>query len=259
MAVTVDIDHEVGDLTEYTTTSGADISAAEAAALAGTNWGLNVLIDDTTDDWGRVVITQSNQMRSRVYIDPNTITMANNDAFTFWHLAQSAGSLFALGAINLKYVTGTGYQLTIAFNNDANAQAFFDTFNLTDAVHYVEVHEIRAANDTSADGTVQWWVDGVDQGTSTGFDNYNIMGDQTWRLRIGNINADAGTNGTVFLDQLVANDDGSEIGPFSSTLSVDVNDTVTLTDVRSAMIGNLGILIDPSVPSLLTTGVEVWS
>src|SRR3990167_10886063 len=66
-----------------------------------------------------------------------------------------------------------------------------------------------------------WWVDGVDQGTLTGLDNYNLMADLSFLFRVGaTTGIDAGTSGTFYLDELVANDDGSVIGAAGPSASV---------------------------------------
>lgn len=211
----IDIDHETGDLSQYTSsvTDGGDLSVAAGAALAGTGYGLSCLIDDTTSIYGLKTFNKAATLRLRFYIDPNTLTMADNDIFETCRIGQAGGSYSILSSIELKYVTGTGYILQFRAYNDANA-ATPDTCNITDAPHYVEALIVRAATDVSADGTAQWWVDGVNQGTVTGIDNYNRMEDQNMRVILGPCSGiDVGTSGTLFLDELIINNDGSEIGP----------------------------------------------
>jgi hypothetical protein len=61
------------------------LSAAAAAALASTAWGLSCLIDDTVAIYGKktIVLTGKSYLRWRIYIDPNTLAMENNNTFYF--------------------------------------------------------------------------------------------------------------------------------------------------------------------------------
>lgn len=223
MAVTVDIDHEAGNLTEYTSTAtdGGHMSVAAGAALAGTNYGLSCLIADTTVMYGQYSpITQSAAYSARFYLDPNAIAMANNDAFIVFITQQAGGSYNYLASVSLRYTTAAGYRISGNAYDDAGASVaatYFDA-NITDAPHYIEIKEVQAATDSSADGTFQMLLDGVSLGTSIGFDNYNAMLDNNWRIRIGapGGDLDAGTAGTFFLDQLVMNNDGALIGPVAA-------------------------------------------
>ena len=61
MSVIVDINHEVGDLTEYTATQtdSGDLSVTAGAALVGT-YGLSVLIDGAGDIYGEYNLGSNN-------------------------------------------------------------------------------------------------------------------------------------------------------------------------------------------------------
>jgi hypothetical protein len=224
MSTIIDINHETGDLTQYdsTATDGGDLSVASAAALAGTAYGLSCLIDDTTVLIARKNITKSVQLRLRVYLDPNSLTMANNDTFALVNLKQGAGSYSQIAYLSLRYLTATGYRLVMYAKNDAGTIIGPDTCDITDAPHYVEIYLVRAADSGSNNGTLQWWVDGSDQGATTGIDNYNLMSDQNWYLDFGApaSDLDAGTSGTFYLDEIVVNDDGGLIGPVSAGQSM---------------------------------------
>jgi hypothetical protein len=62
MAVVADIDLESGDLSEFsgTVTDGGDLSVTQAAALAGSEYGLQCVIDDTTAVYGYVLLGSPN-------------------------------------------------------------------------------------------------------------------------------------------------------------------------------------------------------
>ena len=104
--------------------------------------------------------------------------MANSDSFFTINLMQSASPFSNIFRASLKYTTAFGYAIAVVGKNDADTNVMDDTNPITDATHYVEVLAVKATSDVSSDGSYQWWVDGIDQGTVTGVDNYNIMTDQ---------------------------------------------------------------------------------
>jgi hypothetical protein len=219
MAVVFNIDNETGNLTQYTNTSGS-VSAINGAALVG-SYGLNVVVSATVA-WARKTATQAAVARFRFYVDPNTITMANGDGFVIQNLQQNASPYTVFEQIQLKYVSGSGYQLAIDINNDAGYLATY-TQNITDAPHYVEVNFVRASGSASLDGTFEWWIDGTSKNTRASIDNYNKFADQQWQTSIGAVTGrDAGTSGTIFLDDWVLNNDGSTIGPANAATALTV-------------------------------------
>jgi len=216
MSVIVDIDHEIGDLTEYTSTvtDGGDLSVAAAAALAGTVYGLNVLIDDTTAIYGikSGLNDTSGKLRARFYIDPNTLTMATDDQFIVWR-AQNT-STASLAKVDLYRSAAPAYRIQVTIFNDAGAGTASSFYTITDEPHYIEIYLQRAATSISSDGSLQLWIDGVSKQTISGIDNYDRFPNFDI-IHLGAIaNLDAGTSGTLYLDQLVVNDDGSEIGAY---------------------------------------------
>lgn len=221
MAIILDIDHEGGNLTEYdsTTTDGGDLSVAAGAALAGTSYGMSLVLDDTNALRAQKAITKVNTYRERFYIDPNGLTMALNDNFSVHYILQDGGSYFTIARVDLLKAAG-GYQIQMSVANDGGGYAWQRTCDISDAEHYIEFKMVRATNSTSVDGTCEWWVDGSLQTSGAAYDNFNIMGDQNWNGRWGAEYVDAGTSGTFYLDEIKANDDGSEIGPLSQPKSL---------------------------------------
>lgn len=215
MAIIVDIDHEVGDLSEYTTTvtDSGDLSVSDAAALAGTVHGLDVLIDDNTLIFGSYTlgspITPS-YIRYRFYVDPNSITMADTNAFTLFNVR--AGSNI-LSEVNLHYASSS-YNLRATIVNDAGSVSMSVDAAISDEPHYVEVLLTRSTNADSNDARMDWWVDGNAQTALTGADSYTRF-ENIDIFRLGAVSGiDTGTRGTVYLDQLVARDDNTEIGEY---------------------------------------------
>ena len=90
MGEVFDVTHNAGNLSEYdaTVTDGGDLSAAVGAAMAGSDYGLQAVIDDTTKVYGRMDFSlSSSAFRYRFYFDPNGLStftaisaFGNNDS-----------------------------------------------------------------------------------------------------------------------------------------------------------------------------------
>jgi hypothetical protein len=213
----VNINHDTStnltDATNYTGSSGADISIAPAAALNGTTNGLNILIDDLTADvaWKDVTANSSGKVRARFRIDPNTITMATGTDEMVISLQTSAYA--AIVYAYLRYVTTGGYRLKIATVSATGERAPTSVVipAPNDGEHYIEFMVTRSSADGVADGRLDWWIDGNVQTAITDIDNYTEF-PNFGRVKVGNIGPGAGTNGTIFLDELKINTTGVAIG-----------------------------------------------
>jgi translation initiation factor 2 beta subunit (eIF-2beta)/eIF-5 len=213
----IDINHDTStnltDASNYTSTSGADITIASAAALDGTTNGLNILIDDTTVDYGQKTVTTniSGKVRTRFYVDPNALTMANTDAFYMLYLYRADGN--SVANIKMRYLTTSGYDIQGNWIDDTPAEAGSAYYVITDAPHYIEFYLTRAATNVSVDGSFTLWIDGTQKYTKTNIDNYDRFTDFAI-VRIGGVlGIDAGTSGNLLLDELIINDTGEAIGP----------------------------------------------
>jgi hypothetical protein len=74
------------------------------------------------------------------------------------------------------------------------------------------------------------WVDGTLAKTVSSLDNYHLFATING-IRMGMVEAGTmgGTSGTYYLDELMANDDGSEIGQVVATPTPTATDTATAT------------------------------
>jgi len=246
MTVIVDIDHEDGTLSEYyfAATDGGDLSVEAGAALAGTNYGLQAVIDDTVSIYGRYDVTNSSGVfRIRFYFDPNTITMANSDRFQICEIYNGVTEI-----ARIEFYYQSAYQIRARCINDASATLDTNYYTITDDPHYIAFKYIRATDAGSSDGSLQLWINGVDKQTLSSIDNYDRF-PQLDRFLFGHVTSIVATetNGTVFFDEMKANDDGSEIGPLApSTLSASTSDGLTLGESMHsvASLGNIDVALD---------------
>lgn len=215
MSILFNITHETGDLTEYTSTvtDGGDLSVATAAALANSNYGLQCVIDDSTAIYGSKSFAGGNIFRYRYYFDPNTLPMGDSDGFVTTSFTSGTTWIAATYLVKSTAVWQVALRL---YKDDATSVWATTTYTIADEPCYIEVLVWRADDNASANGGGTIWVNGVQKGTRADIDNYdNFAG--TYSLRAGAIAAiDAGTSGTFYIDEIRANDDGEEIGPFGN-------------------------------------------
>lgn len=214
MSIVVDINHEVGDTSEYTstTTNSNDLSISAAAALGGTNFGISSLCNDTTDQSFRKDITAntSGKLRARIILDPNSMTMANNNELDFMKFSSNAGTTY-IATVCLNYANGSGYRIRAGIVDDAGNTSYTSYYVITDNPHYIEIYLQRSTGSTANNGSIQLLIDGVSKETVSGKDNYDKF-NQFIRTTVGAIGKDSGTSGTFYMDELIVNDDGNAIG-----------------------------------------------
>ena len=237
MSNVIVITHDISGTAEYTSTSGADLSVTSGAGLGGTGSGLQIVIDDTTADYGlkSIASNSSGKARARFYIDPNSLTMANGDRFSIFTFHNSEAAV--VGYVVLNYETTLHYRVRHYLVDDGGTDRGAAAYHaITDEPHYIELYLTRASSDVAADGNINMWIDGVDKGgLATTYDNYHKF-DELTSVRLGEITIYAGTpSGTLFLDELVVNDDGGAIGPIIQGTTSATFDNFTVSSAGSVI------------------------
>lgn len=198
--------HEI-DFREYSGSTGtiADI-VISAGGLGSTDAKMSVSINSTDAvyysrglDWSYY----EPEILVRVHIDPNTITMASGDAFTFLSIRSGANQLLFL---NLRY-DGASYEIGGGCYIDSLAVQNLTYQNITDAEHVVEVYLLRATTAGANDGEYTLRIDGTDKETLSTLDCYDVFNAMSaiWVGAVSGI--DAGTSGTFYLDEISLRDD----------------------------------------------------
>lgn len=220
MTKVLEITHSTGDLSQWssTTTDGGDLSVTAEAALAGTNYGLSLLINDANNLVAAQDLTKAPKLRYRFYIDPNSIAGVGDWVVNVQQVFQTGGGYRNIIVCTLER-TGGVYSLVVSAYNDSNGLSFETSAIITDAPHYVEIYETSATSDISSDGTFEWWLDGVSQGSVSNVDNYNDFVDSNWGINFCFKYPSGAPIGTFYMDELVVNDDGGVIGPISIPVS----------------------------------------
>jgi hypothetical protein len=222
MSILIDINHEAGDLSEYdsTVTDGGDLSVTAAAALGGTSYGLQCVIDDTVAIYGQKAISiPGRTLRYRFYIDPNDIYLPNNyGGHTIFRI--HGGSPYILTYVSFaRYDSfSSGYAVFANVYDDSNTRQNTGYQEIPNGPCYIEVLIEGASSATASDGRLAMWIDGTqvyDSGAV--YDIYDVFDSKTAMQFGATESIDAGTSGTFYLDQLIINDDGMLIGPHQSS------------------------------------------
>ncbi len=209
---------EGGNLALWSTirSDGGDL-AVSAAARIDQSAGLQVLLDDANQlSAVDVRPTAEARLRVRLYLDPNSIHMAEGDTLVFF-AAYSRGDA-RLTQIELIY-TGGRYALRAGITTDANKTKYTLATPVTDGPHAVEIDWLKSTNGTSLNGSLAFWVDGNPAGDVNNIDN-------NWRrierTRIGLLLAPKSTSrGMFFLDSYESRRT-SYVGPISGATPTPV-------------------------------------
>ena len=188
-------------------TDGSDLSVSPAAALNGSS-GLQVVINDNNS----IYVTDNTpnlepRYRTRFYFDPNSIGMADRDSH--YLLYGDTDTATPVLRVEFRYSKGN-YQLRAAARNDSNGWTNSAWTNIGDAPHSLELDWRAASIAGASDGSLAFWIDGVQVANLSGIAN------GTRRIDIVQIGAvaeiDAGTRGTYYFDAFESRR-ASYIGP----------------------------------------------
>jgi hypothetical protein len=209
---------EGGNLNAWSSavTDGGHLSAAVAAKLHG-SYGLSCYIADTTSMYVQDnTPTAETRYRCRFYIDPNNLAMSNNDDFlVFGSICVDATGCHYLF---LKYTTAAGYSIYVVGIKDNTEWSYTGNYVITDAPHCIEIDCKISSGVGQNNGTIELLIDGVSKETLTGLDNDTKAIDI---IKLGAISyIDAGTSGTLFLDDFNSNNDGALIGMIINTAAI---------------------------------------
>jgi len=188
---------ESGNLSAWSsnTTDGGDLSVGPTAALTGAH-GLLAVIDDNnaiylTDETPNA----ESRYRARFYFDPNSITMANNNAHYIFY--GYTGTSTVVLQIEFRLTKGS-YQLRAALRNDANSWTTSSWFTINDVSHFIEVDWRSSTAVGANNGGLTLWIDGTQRANLIGVDNDTRRID---RIQLGAVaGIDSGTRGTYYFD-----------------------------------------------------------
>ena len=201
---------ESGNLAAWSSnsTDGTDLSVT-SSAIPNHGKGLQAVINDKNtlylvDDSPNA----ENHYRARFYFDPNSISMINGD---YLYILQGYATSTSNIVIRIQFKNTSGsYQLRAKSIDEAGIDQSTPYVTITDAPHYLEVEWAAATTAGANNGYLNFWIDGVKQGSIAGIDNDIYLME---RLRLGAVYfSTAATSGTMFFDGFVSRRQ-SYIGP----------------------------------------------
>jgi hypothetical protein len=181
-------------------TDGGDLTVSGPAALNGTVFGLQGLVDDTA---GLFVADErpdnENRYRARLYFDTNDFDPgeAQGRFRTRLLLVLEEAPVRRLAAVVLRRQLGA-YSLMGRARQDDNSQANTGFFPITNGAHVVEIDWQRSSGPSANDGRFELFLDGVSVSELTGLDNSLSSVDF---VRLGALSVKAGASGTLFWDE----------------------------------------------------------
>jgi Zn-dependent metalloprotease len=195
---------DAGNLTAWSVqnTGGGDLVANAPSALAGTPFGMQGTVNDTTS-----LYVQDNtpndepRYRARFYLDPNTFDPGEAASHFRARMLlgfedQGGGILKRLFAIVLRRQGGQ-YALMGRVQRDDGTRMDTGFFNITNAPHAVEIDWVKATAPGANNGTFELWIDGVSVKRLTGLDNDVSSIDLA---RLGALTLKTGASGVMFWD-----------------------------------------------------------
>lgn len=198
-----------------------DLSVGAAGALGSTSFGMSAIIDDgVACTCTKLQAPTTDEFRVRFYFDPNGVTIPDDDEVIICQWIDNSAWDYVFG-INFKGVSSAYRLVLITCDDDGFEDYIYSDSSISDAPHYIEVHAQRASSAVAGDGTVDWWIDGVEQTGAVDIDNYDLW-DTMDQLYTGLLYWTTYTtaSGTIFLDEFAVNDTGVEIGPVEVLPSV---------------------------------------
>jgi len=164
------------------------------------SYGMRAVLDDNVSiyvtDWSPFDETR---YRGRFYFDPNTITMAANNAHYLFYALNRDNVVAA--RLELRYYNSS-YQVRVGVVNDGSTWSNSAWFTITDAPHKLEIDWRASSGPGANNGGITFWVDDVQRGNFTNIDNDTRKVDYVqWGAVSG---VDSGTRGTYYFDDFVS-------------------------------------------------------
>lgn len=190
-------DFESGDFALWSSTSlgGGDLSVSSPSALFGL-YGMQAIINDTTSmgvtDFSP---TDEVQYHARFYLDPNSISIPNNNGFSIFSAGGDAGLVFRV-ALNK---SGGSYTLQTQAYHDAGGAVSGQPTAITDESQLIEVAFKASSAAGVNDGYLKLWLNDALVDTIPNLDNDVRLVEY---VNLGATSGvDTGTSGTLYFDQ----------------------------------------------------------
>lgn len=202
---------ETGDLSEFdsTVTDSGDLSVTSGAALGGSGFGLQAVIDDTTAIYGDVAFTHTtNDFRCGFLYQRNTLVATTGAAFAALAVLNTSSTAGRAEIYLQRVGASTNLFRPFAFQvQDSGAGIFIigaTTLSTTDEV-FIEYSLTRASSAVANDAVGTLYINGTQDAINSSLDVFDAPAIET--LRWGYAIPQASYSGTVYQDRFVLRDD----------------------------------------------------
>jgi hypothetical protein len=188
---------ESGNFSAWTSsvTNNGNLGVSTSAALEQT-YGMAAAISNNS-----IMYISDNspnnetRYRARFYFNPNSIVMAKGNSNFIMAGMTSTGSV----AVRIEFGwSGTTYRLRAGALGNGNGYTNTAWVPISNTTHYIEIDWRAASAPGIADGSLTFWVDGVQQANLTGVSNDSRRINS---LELGVVaGMDSGTRGTFYID-----------------------------------------------------------
>jgi hypothetical protein len=133
--------------------------------------------------------------RARFYFNPNSIVMSNGNAHYLFY-GYSGNSTVVL-RVELRF-SGGNYQLRASLINNSSTWSTTSWYAISNARHSIEMYWMAATAAGANNGSLTFWIDGIQRAGLTGINN-NVR--RIDRIRLGPVaGIDTGTRGIYYFD-----------------------------------------------------------
>ncbi|MCK5641313.1 MAG: hypothetical protein KAJ19_10965 [Gammaproteobacteria bacterium] len=219
MATVKEINHDSSTTLSdfYSTISNPDgaITVTPGAQLNGSTNGLDIDYDAGTNNANiRETFTAiaTDEFRIRFYIDLGQgINRASGIATFFSHSIRDLGGGKAFGQLLLQFDGSANIEADLFYDQDVGARQNIGLVSITKDIHCIEYRVKRESSGSAADGEVEFFIDGVSQGSVLTVENFNIWANvDDHRIEILDTTT---VTGKLFYDEFILDgDDTADLG-----------------------------------------------
>jgi hypothetical protein len=228
MATVQEINHDsstiLSDFYDSITDTDGAVTVTPTAALDGSTNGLLVDYDAGSNNAiiGKTFTTLTGddlRWRIRLKLDNFATTAANRTGAVNFELRNNSSQNVFI--ITLASDGSNGFQVNgFSVDDNANIENIAGDVAVSSSGEIcLEIRAIRETADTNVDGIVEFYMDGVSQGSLTDIDNFNRWNDGIETARHFFLTSDAGFSGDLYFDEWILDDDNAADlgcgGPFS--------------------------------------------
>jgi hypothetical protein len=109
------------------------------------------------------------RLRARFYINPNTMTLPNNNPISIYTAYNTSAQ--ATITVQIRY-SGKAFQLRSGLLSDINIWNYTTWLTINIAWHSVEFDWIASTSPLSNNGSLTFWLDGIQKGSMSAINNY---------------------------------------------------------------------------------------